>query len=125
MATPASRSSFPITGLQRKLKWLQHHIFGLKTAFLHGPVDIPDGVFIAGDDVKIGAHFHATIPDRVGNILEIIYGKFLWDHIDDLVSGRDICFVLIGYQLDLTSRCVISSSVCWRTISPRVCRLFI
>ncbi len=53
--------------------------------------------------MKIGAHFHTAITDRVRNVLKIINGKFLRDHINDLVACRNICFVLVGDQLiDLT-----------------------
>ena len=49
--------------------------------------------------MKISAHFYTAIPDRIGYVLKIIYSEFLRYHINDLVAGRDIGFILVCYQL--------------------------
>src|SRR5882724_712553 len=49
--------------------------------------------------MKVRAHLYSAITDRVGDILEVIYCKLLWYHIDDLIPGRYISFILIIDQL--------------------------
>src|SRR5438045_1087062 len=71
----------------------------MQRRFFYTAIDIADRVFVAGDDVKISPQFYATIPNGPGNVLEIIDCKFLRYHIDDLVTGRNISFVLISHQL--------------------------
>ena len=71
----------------------------MKPAFFNSTVDISDSIFITCDNMKVGTDLYATITDWVGYVLKIIHCKFLGDHINDLVSGRNICFILIGYQL--------------------------
>ena len=71
----------------------------MQTGFFHTAVDILDGILITGDDVEVGADLYTAITDRVRDILKIIYRKFLWYHINDLVAGRNIGFVLIIDQL--------------------------
>src|SRR5882757_7985313 len=78
---------------------LKDQVFCLQVTLFHGPVDIPDGILVAGDDVEIGSDFYAAITDGVRDILKIIYGEFLRDHIDDLVAGRDISLILVGNKL--------------------------
>src|SRR5688572_12476968 len=71
----------------------------MQATFLNRTVDVADSIFITRDDVEVGSHFHAAITDGIWNVLKIIDSKFLGYHIYDLVAGRDISFILIGYQL--------------------------
>ena len=71
----------------------------MQVALFNGAVDIANGILITCDDVKVGSDLHTTIPDGVRDVLKIINGEFLGDNIDDLVAGRNICFVLICNQL--------------------------
>src|ERR1700722_20165010 len=78
---------------------LKDKVLGKEVAFFHGPVDIADGVLIAGDNMKISADLDPAVADRVGDILKIIHGELLRDHVDDLVAGRDIGLILVGDEL--------------------------
>ena len=49
--------------------------------------------------MEIRSNFHSTVSNRIGNVLEIVYCIFLGDHINDLVSCRNISFVLVSDQL--------------------------
>ncbi len=48
--------------------------------------------------MEIGANFNAAVSYRVSDVLEIINGKFLWYHINDLVAGRNVSTVLVFNQ---------------------------
>src|SRR5258708_3116306 len=78
---------------------LKDQVFCQQVALFHSPVDIPDGVLIAGNNMKIGSDLYAAVADRVRNILKIIHSEFLRDHVDDLVAGGNIGLVLIGDKL--------------------------
>ena len=49
--------------------------------------------------MEISAHFYTAITDGIEDILKIVHREFLGDHVDDLVSGGNISFILIGHQL--------------------------
>jgi len=49
--------------------------------------------------MEIGSHFYAAVSDGVGDILKIVDGKLLRYHVDDLVAGRNISFILVIYQV--------------------------
>src|SRR5574343_1424889 len=95
---------------------LQYKILGFQPAFLDGTIDITNGIFVAGDNMKIRADLHTTISDRISDVGEIIYSELLWDHINDLITGRDISFALVFDQLiDVALRnficCVLTNNV--------------
>ena len=71
----------------------------MQRRFFDTAIDIADRILVAGDDVKISSQLYSTIPNGAGDVLEIIDRKFLRYHIDDLVTGRNISFVLISHQL--------------------------
>ena len=79
-------------------QWLQYQVFCDQPCFFNTAVDVADCIFITGDDVEIGSHFHTAVTNRVRNILEIIYCKFLWNNIDDLITCRNISTILIRHQ---------------------------
>ena len=82
---------------RRRGKGLQHKVLGFQATLVHGPVDISNGVPVACNDMKIGTHFYAVVADRIGNILNVIYRKFLGYHINDLVAGRNKSLFLVIY----------------------------
>src|SRR5215831_11580904 len=80
-------------------KRLQYQVFCIQASLLNAAIDIADCIFVSCDDMKIRTELHATIPDRASDILKIIDGELLRDHIYDLVARRDVSLVLISYQL--------------------------
>src|SRR5688500_6512923 len=53
--------------------------------------------------MKIRTQLNSAITYRLHNVLKVVYCKFLGDHIKDLVTGRNIGFVLVSHKLvDLT-----------------------
>ena len=80
-------------------KRLQYQILGLQQASFNSTVYIPDGIFIAGDDMKRCTYPYTHVPYRILYILIIIYTEFLWYHFNDLIACRNKCFLLILYQL--------------------------
>src|SRR4030095_9123416 len=71
----------------------------MQACFLYTSIDIPDRVLIAGDNVKVGTKFHSAVSNWAGDVLEIIDGKFLGYHINNLITRRNIGFILIRDQL--------------------------
>src|SRR5690606_32877741 len=54
---------------------------------------------IAGDDVEISAHFHTAHAYGVYHIGGIIHGIILRNNVNNLITRRNVCPVLIPYQL--------------------------
>ena len=69
-----------------------------QSGFLHAAVDVADRILITGDDVESWLPLYPPVPDGIGDVLKIVDGEFLRDHINDLVAGRYIGTVLIGDQ---------------------------
>src|SRR5450759_714635 len=80
-------------------QWLKNKIFCFQSCLINTAVNISYCIFITCDDVKICTNFYTAVTNWVRNVLKIIYGKFLRYHINDLVSGRYVSFILIIYQL--------------------------
>src|SRR6185437_13358649 len=47
---------------------LEDQVLGEEVTFLHGAVDIPDGVLIAGYDMKVRPHLNAAVADGIGDV---------------------------------------------------------
>src|SRR5258705_10253556 len=71
----------------------------MQPGFLYTAVDVFNCILITGYNMKVGSNLYAAITNRVRNILKIIDSKFLRYHINDLIAGRYIGFILIIYQL--------------------------
>ena len=71
----------------------------MQTRFFDTAVNIAYCIFITSDDMKIRSNFYTSISYGVGDIRNIVNCKFLGNYIDDLITSRDICFVLIINQL--------------------------
>src|ERR1700722_9640346 len=78
---------------------LEDQVLGAQSRLVHAAVDVADGVLVPGDDVEISTHLHPAVSYRVRDVLEIIHGELLGDHVDDLVPGGDIGFILVIDQL--------------------------
>ena len=55
--------------------------------------------------MKVGAHFYTAVTYRVCDVLKVINGKLLRYHINDLVAGRNIGFILVVDQLVYFALC--------------------
>src|SRR5690606_38629280 len=62
-------------------------------------INFLNGIFIAGNYMEVGTQFYSVVSDRIGYILEIVNSKFFRDYINNLISGRNIGFILIGNKL--------------------------
>src|SRR5690606_3144048 len=77
---------------------LQYEVAGGKPGFVHTALDIAYRVFIACDDMEVGADLHTVHPYRLGDIGRTVYGKLLRHNIYYLVACGNVSLILVSYQ---------------------------
>src|SRR3954469_12944714 len=71
----------------------------MQTGLFNTAINIFYCILISCDNMKISANLNAPVPNGVWDILKIINCKFLWYHINDLIAGGYVCFILVIDEL--------------------------